>query len=150
MAADEFDFDGLEETRIPVKYGGHLYLLCEATGGTAAKYQNTMLSAARMERGADKSVKVSGMGGLADAEFVLLAGCLWHTNPDGSKKSTVAESVIRGWPHRVTEPLYKKAKEISLIDVEGTDGPKGSPTGTASGSSSPDDSGSPSASALPE
>lgn len=136
---DEFNFDTLEPIEIPVTYNKQKYLLCDASGGTVAKYRAAMLNNAQMQRNVDKSTKVSGMGGLADAEFILLAGCLWHTDPSGGKgKQTVDEKVLRTWPNRVTEPLCKKAKAISMVDEDetkqGDTGPKDSPSTTESGS----------------
>jgi hypothetical protein len=136
---DEFNFDSLEAIEIPVTYKGQKYLLCDASGGTVAKYRAAMLSGAQMQRNHDKSTKVSGMGGLADAEFILLAGCLWVTDPSGARgKQNVDERVIRSWPNRITEPLCKKAKEISMVDADeskpGDTGPKDSPSTTESGS----------------
>lgn len=140
---DQFNFDTLEPVQIPVRYEGRLYLLCDASGGTVARYRNAMLGSAQMQRNQDQSVKISGMGGLADAEFTLLAGCLWYATEgeDGKPvkgKQTVDEKVLRTWPNRVIEPLATKAKEISLVEEDKTgravEGPKASPPDIGTGS----------------
>lgn len=138
---EEFDFDGLEMKSFPVKFKGRKYILVEASGGTVAKYRTAMLGGALMEKSTAGNVKVSGMGGLAEAELVLLAGCLCFADDQGNPVevktgvySTVPIETLRAWPNRVLEPLAARAKEISAIDEKGEDDPKGSPPATLNGS----------------
>lgn len=106
---NEFDFNDLKEIEIPVSVKGIDYLLIEASGEIGRRFQNKSIDGATLEDG-----KISKLSNTADAQFVLLAGCLVTT--EGRKP--VQGSLIRSWNHKITKKLFEKAKEISELNED--------------------------------
>jgi hypothetical protein len=117
----EMVFD-LEPIEIPIKIGGKLYVLREASEGAAVGYRNLAMKAARMSAG-----KIVGIDGAADVEPYLVSQCLFETDGEGRIKTlggslhrmvNVPITTIREWPSRIVTPLFDKIKEISDLDRE--------------------------------
>lgn len=114
----------LEPIEIPVTIKGkdkivRNYILCEASEAAASRYTNAQLKATKMVEGADGS-KVGSVDGLSDTEALLTSLCLFELTENGGRK-TVELSFVRGLPHRISEPLFKKAEEISGLNSEQTE-----------------------------
>lgn len=131
VQGSEFNFDDLTPIQIPVRYGGHVYLLCEADGEAGTKFRNWTFAAVR----ASKEGKEFGVHGFADREPLLVHLCLFEAEDHGgelrrkmvdgengdSHPVRVPEATIRTWPARIVKQLYEKAEEISeLTEVRGT------------------------------
>lgn len=161
---DEISFDDLTLREVPVRLGGTRYLLREASGGAACGYRNAVLRATKL--GPDG--KPASFEGLADAEPVLVAGCLFEETPAGPRPVPLA--TVRGWPAKVVKRLFLEAQKLSELDERqtaeelqariaedqarlaalernGEAPPKAGPGTTPAGSPSPSGWGSPSASA---
>lgn len=114
-----FDFTSLEPVEDEVVIQGQEYVLREADNKTAVAYRNAMMRAARM----DDQGRVSMMDGMADAEPVLVHGCLFHkpTKFD-SRGNPVWVPVVPAWvnslPHRIIKPLFERARDISGLGSE--------------------------------
>lgn len=125
--ADVFDFDAVEPQQKPVRYQGKKYVLLEASESAHAAYQNVVTAAARF--GEDGQIQRAQ--GLADADPVLLAQCLYAADRDGrlpldregnaDRRHLVPIHVIKGWPHRVTEPMVDWVCEVSGLRVRPTE-----------------------------
>ena len=100
---------------IEITYRGTKYMLCEATGDVAARYQNAIFRASRLDDG-----KLVGMDGLADASLILVAGCLFHRDKDGKKGASVSLPTIKAWPNRNTKKLFETARDISDLGDQDT------------------------------
>jgi len=148
------DFTDLEPQKTRVPIGKKVYWLFEASGDAATKYRNASLKGARIEEGRT----LSTMEGIADAEVILVANCLYQAtetgdppvtqngNPDPSKR--VGELQIRAWPGRVQKALYEAVHKLSpWLRERETPDPKASVNGhgmppepTTATSDSPTDS----------
>lgn len=128
---DELDFSDHRPVCLPVtlppeKEGGPVrrYVLREASEEATIAYNNVFTSAARMD-----GAKVVGMGGISEADAVLLSHCLFRVEPDG-KEYRVLLSQVKALPHRITGKLAAKAKEVSGLatraEDKGAPAPKGS------------------------
>ena len=103
----DFNFDEqIELNEIPVKWGGEEYILREASGDAAAKYQNALMASASVK----EDGSITSLRGLADAEMLLVHLCIWK----GDKNVPLIE--VKKWPSRIVSKLYETAKEISEID----------------------------------
>lgn len=109
----EFEFD-LTPTEIPVTISGQKYVLCEATDAVAAAFRNAGAAGATLDEDGNTHV-----GAVGDVQAVLVAGCLFRIveKDDGTewKRHPVPLAAVRGWPNRVVQPLFEKAKEISEL-----------------------------------
>lgn len=113
---EPLDFSDLAPRYEPVRGpDGRNYILMEATADAAVRYRN---AAARAGKWADG--KVVGFENIADAEPLLVALCLAETNDRGEMRLkhdntpiTVAEGLIRKWPHRVLKRLFDRVKVLS-------------------------------------
>lgn len=145
MAREVLVFDDLEPQQREFEYKGKTYILTEASADAAAKYRNASLRAAKMNDG-----KITGMDGLADAEPILVARCVFEAGEnkelrlDGQGNANVQFLVplpkVLGWPDKLVSRLYNEVKAMtpSLNNKDkGTADPKASPGGTDSTSSSP-------------
>lgn len=114
---DSFNFDEtVVQVQIPVRYQGIDYVLMKASGEAAVRYRNAIVRGTRFS--ADGSP--IGTDGLADAEPILVAHCLFKTDKDGQVLKDrsgcpihVTEALVRSWPNEVMRPLFDKAFEIS-------------------------------------
>jgi len=101
-------FEDLALIEVPVTIGGQQYVLREANGDAACKFQNARV--ARYEYNDEgKLVKLRDM---ADLEPILVSLCLFKQED----MSPVPEAVIRSWPGKIQGKLYDRAKEISGLD----------------------------------
>lgn len=98
-----------EDVSIPVTIGKKQYTLRPADGATSARYRNAVMRAIRFKATADKP-EMTGVDGLADAEFTLVAGCL-HTE-EGEQ---VTESFVRALRSTIVKDLFARAKALSGI-----------------------------------
>jgi len=121
MSNVPLNFEDLTPAEVPVSIAGRHYVLREATGDAAVKYQNAVTKCSRFTDG-----KFSGIqGSLADTQPLLVSLCLFDvehlqgsTDPKLVAKP-VAEHVIRSWPYRIQRSLFDRAKELSgLADEE--------------------------------
>jgi len=101
-------FEDLVLIEVPVTIGSEQYMLREANGDAACKFQNARV--ARYEYGEDG--KLIRLRDTADLEPLLVSLCLFMA--DGA--TPVSETTIRSWPARVQGQLFDRAKEISSID----------------------------------
>lgn len=118
-----FDFLDLPPIEDEVRIQGQDYVLREADNKTAVAYRNAILSAANVS----DSGKITGIGGVAKAEPVLLAGCLFRKNTLKGTGDVQLSPVLVSWveslPNRIVQPLFKRAKYISGLDA-GRDTPE--------------------------
>lgn len=126
----DFDFDSIKIRKVPVRLGGKRYLLVEASEETACLYRDATIRAGKL--GPDG--RVSHMDGLARAEPLLVARCLFE-DKDGEPGKQVAEQFVLDLPARVVKPLFEKAKEISGLD-KAEEAPRGNASPAASTGSS--------------
>ena len=121
MSADFLDFQDLS-TPVEVLVSnlfGKDYILREATGDVACKFQNKRAKC--MKFGTDG--KTASIDDIADVDPLLLSMCLFSPNDKtpGTFDKPVPITTIRSWPSRIVKKLVEKAKEISeLEDVEET------------------------------
>lgn len=102
---------------VPVTYQERTYVLVEATGEVAAKYQNAIFRSSRLDDG-----KLIGMDGLADASLILVSGCLFPVK-DGVRGPNVTLPTIKSWPNRIVKKLFETARDISdLADQDTVEG----------------------------
>lgn len=112
----ELDFGDLTPIELHVRIGGQPYLLREASGEAACKFEN-----ARLERTQFSAEgKVCGLKGMSDIEPLLVSLCLFQQQKllNDTLWRPVAEATIRTWPNRVVDRLFKKCKEISGLDAK--------------------------------
>jgi hypothetical protein len=129
------DFSDLQPIEIEVKVGPVTYILTEASGGAAIKYRNALMRASKLEKDKEGNEAFVYDGsreyGIADADAVLVSNCLYFPGKDGKlvlsngipdQSYLVPINIIRGWPVRVQDALYRKIKEISdgLVEREDT------------------------------
>ncbi len=111
----EMSFD-LTATEVPVTIDGEDYVLREASGDTACRYQNAQVACMRMTDG-----QVSKVTAIADTQPLLVSLCLVKLvqKPDSDEpelRRPVPISTVRGWPSRVVKDLFERAKEISGLE----------------------------------
>ncbi len=111
---NEMSFD-LTVTEVPVTIAGEKYVLREASGDTACRYQNAQIACMRMTDG-----QVSKVTAIADTQPLLVSLCLLKLvqKPDSDEveRRLVAISVVRAWPSRVVKDLFETAKRISGLE----------------------------------
>jgi hypothetical protein len=110
---EEMCFETLAPVEVPVKIGSGRYVLREASGDAACRYQNAVLKTTKL--GPDG--RPTDINGLADCEPLLVSLCLFEivhtTDSDPPKYRPVPLSVIRSWPNRIQRALFRRAQEIS-------------------------------------
>lgn len=106
-------FDDLAPQEFHFEYLGKRYVLHEASGAIAKKFQNERTNRFRFN---DKG-KIEGVRDAADLAPMLVTLCV-----KTDQGSAVSQSIVESWPDRLLQKLFKKAKEISGID-EGIIGP---------------------------
>ena len=115
---DEFDFGDLAPKEIPVKVGAKEYVLREPSGDAAVKYRNAVMKSTKFTA----EGKPTGIDGLADAEPLLVALCLFEKgkDKDGNAMFTkVSVDMVRAWPARIQKKLFAKAQEMGdLLEKE--------------------------------
>ncbi len=114
-------FDDLAPITVPVTIGTGTYLLKEATGDAACKFQNALLKATKL----GPEGRPVSLEGLADAEPLLVSMCLFEvvkiTNKAGdvvTQERPVPLHVVRGWKNKVQKDLFNRIKVISDIGGE--------------------------------
>ena len=108
------DFD-ITPKEVSVRIGGELYVLKEATGDSACKWQNKAVNATKL--GPDG--KPVAVGNIADIEPYLLSLCLFPVSKAGTvADKAVPEAIIRQWPSHVTSRLYEKVLVMSGLRKE--------------------------------
>lgn len=117
MSENEFDFSGLEVQQQKVTGpDGKDYLLVEASGDSAVRFNNARAACVRLENG-----KVAGVGKTGSLEPLLVSLCLFETTLTGDPGKVVPEGRIRQWPSKVQTKLYAKALEISELNEDADD-----------------------------
>lgn len=127
-----FDFDDETPQEFLVCYRGQRYILTEPSEAAAINFRNASLKGAHfaMKDGKPSSAKMEGG---AEAQAILLSGCLCQTIPDNNApphlkdkegkgwqvkrdkdKNVVHVPIyeLRGWSSKVVKPLFEKCKEI--------------------------------------
>ncbi len=136
------DFSDLSPQEEQVIIATNKCVIREASADAVIKYRRAILRAGKLQTdpvtGEDKFVTD---GGIADAEPVLVAACLFFsedgTVPRGQgglpdKSQLVPEEIIRAWPSHVMTRLFNWIKQHSS-DLKDTVAEKnGRPTGTSS------------------
>jgi hypothetical protein len=115
---NEMVFDDLAPAEVPVRIGGERFVLREASGDAAAKYNNARMRAHKLQDGA-----LVGLDGVGDLEPLLVSLCLYKADKDGGLPLTkagdadprflVPQEQIRRWKGNVQHALFDKAKELS-------------------------------------
>lgn len=100
----KLDFSDLTPQSVEFEYEGHKYVLREATGAVAKKFNNERAS--RIQYGPNGTIV--GIHNLGDLEVLLVQYCL--ETESGDKLPT---SIIEKWPHRMVKKLYETAETIS-------------------------------------
>lgn len=110
---DELNFDSLEAISLPVSISGKIYKLVEASGEAIVRYNNIATGAAVLRDG-----KAVGIKGIADVEPQLVSDCLLYDDKvfEHLNGKNVPIEVVKKFPGRIMQKLFKKAKEISEID----------------------------------
>lgn len=118
-----FDEEELKLKEIPVTLGKDKYTLREATEDAACAWRNATMSKMEMTDG-----KVSGMGGVADVEPLLVSMCLFN-----SEGKNVGEPFVRALPSRIVKPLFEWIQEVSGLKEKdaGKEGPNSTPANSA-------------------
>lgn len=96
------------------------YVLRAANGYAVTEYQNAKM-AGMVVAGDGSTATIHDR--MANVGPLLLSRCLWRpmTQPDGTTKEVpVSIKTIQGFPGRVQEALFERAKEISEIDQPDT------------------------------
>jgi len=105
---EELIFESLDCIELPVVVGNQKYILREANGDTAVKFQNARL--AKHEYNEDG--RLVRLKDTADLEPFLVSMCLFME--DGV--TPVSEATIRSWPSHISSKLFDTGKKISHID----------------------------------
>lgn len=126
----EIDFDDYEPIQKLVKYKKQTFIIAEASEAVASKYRNVALKALQFEMRGGKKLSNAKMHGGAEAQIVLVSGCLFYTDrkkADGGEEFfvvktdkqgrgvNVPEAVVQDMGSRVVKPLFELAKKISGI-----------------------------------
>lgn len=107
-----------EPIRVPVRYKNRHFILTES-GDAVLKFRNACLKAARF----DGDGNPVGMDGLADAEAILVQGCLLETDANHVplKSPTLSISFVRNLPTPLLADLFARAKQINHVGEKGED-----------------------------
>lgn len=122
----DLDFGSFEPIVLPVNILGENYLLREASGDAAARYNNAMLKCTTL--GPDG--RPARLDGLADVDPFLVSLCIVTATGKPVRLETV-----RSWPNRIVQMLAEKVKEISELGPKASaEAPKNDVTDTGIGS----------------
>jgi len=138
VETNELDFGDITIQELPVRIAGKHYILREASGEANAKYRDAIMRGTKVNKEAD----VVSIDGVAGAELTLLSYCLFETGSHPSNGSiiptaSVPVQTIRGWPTRVTQPLFRKLEEMSGLGEfakKAQEAAKNLPSGSTDGS----------------
>lgn len=99
------DLSDLTPIEVPFEYLGTQYVLKEATGAAAKRYNNERSN--RLEYNSEG--KVIGTKDMADIVPMLVASCVYTIagNP-------IPQSVIETWPDRLLKRLYQTIRKVSF------------------------------------
>jgi hypothetical protein len=100
-------FDDLVPQEFVFEYLGKRYVLHEASGAIAKKFQNERTNRFKL----NSNGKIEGVRDAADLAPMLVA---WLCKT--SEGSSLPQTLIESWPDRLVQKLFQKAKEISGID----------------------------------
>lgn len=103
-------FDDIAPIEVSVTIKGKSYILREASEAASSRYKNAQFKAMKLAEGIDGS-KTSSIDGMAETEALLVSLCLFEKTETGEK--TVPLEEIKRLPHKVVEPIFKCAEEIS-------------------------------------
>lgn len=117
-----FGEESLVLKQIPITMGKARYILREADGDTACRYQNANLE--RVQYSNDG--KLVNIRGGADVQPFLISLCLFETDEKGEvrvsdhtkKEMRVSIETIRKWPNPVMRRLFNWVKENSDLGEE--------------------------------
>lgn len=107
-----FTAEDLEPAFMEWQIDGVDYILREASGDAAVKYQNAVFGAAVVR----DNGKSATMGPVSDAEPIVLACCLLRpipSKPMSHWRPAMTEGQIRALPNRVMQQMFEDLKEIS-------------------------------------
>jgi hypothetical protein len=124
-------YEDICRKEVPVKLGGTNYILKEGSAGAVKAYRNALITRASFD---DKG-KVTKLGGIADTESVLVAGCLFKVIPNGLHAVTLAE--VEELPYYIIQDLFSRAKAMTrgLDEKHNEEAAKKLPNGTQATSS---------------
>ena len=116
--AFEMDLGDLAPVEVPVRIGGKDFVLVEASADAVKRFRAKAMQG--VQRGEDG--KITGLGGSAEAEPLLVSLCLFPAMADDRTKADRRMNVplqsVMSWPNRVVAPLFNRAKEISQLDLD--------------------------------
>lgn len=99
------DLSDLTLIEIPFEYGGKSYVLREATGAVARKYNNERTN--RLTYNAEG--RIASSRDLADTIPMLVAGCVFT-----AEGNAIPQSVIETWPDRLVKRLFNTIRKVSF------------------------------------
>ena len=105
---EELVFESLDCIEIPVIVGNQKYILREANGDTAVKFQNARLA----KHEYNEEGRLVRLKDTADLEPFLVSMCLFKEDDN----TPVSEDTLRNWPSHISSKLFDTAKKISHID----------------------------------
>lgn len=115
------DFSDLAPVEVPVTVADKKYILREASGDAACRWNNAVSKAYKLS----PDGKAVAIDGLPDVEPLLVSMCLYtpdangkvvvKANGDADPKTLVPLATIRSWPSRVQKALFDRAKKISAL-----------------------------------
>jgi hypothetical protein len=112
----EINYDSVEKIEIPVKYDGRRFLLREASGDAARKYNNARTAKLTFGKGGVVT-KAEGMG---DLEPLLVSLCLvelvLNSKTQQEEEKPVPMSEVGKFPYKLQKKLHDTVKEISDLD----------------------------------
>lgn len=110
-------FESLKLIEIPVTIADKNYILKEAPEDAAADFRNAQIMTMRVNEYSEGN-KVSTFGKIIDTEAMLVSSCLFEViEKDGTRiEKQVPLGVIKKWPHRITNALFKRAEKISKLE----------------------------------
>ena len=113
-SSEEMDFSSIVPIRIPVTFpNGDKYVLCEASEGTAKKYQDRRLACITL----GPSGKPQKLTGLAELQPFLVSMCLFPADKDGEPTTkSVVQTLVESLPSKMVKKLHKAAMRISDLD----------------------------------
>ena len=115
---DEFDFGDLAPKEFHFKAAGKRFVLREPSGDAAVKYRNAVMKSTKFTA----EGKPTGIDGLADAEPLLVALCLFEKVADKNGNemfSPVSVTFVRAWPAWLQKKLFAKSQEMGdLLEKE--------------------------------
>ena len=101
------DFSDLQPIEIPFEYNGKKYILREASGAVAKRFNNERTN--RVKYGL--TGRAESFRDIADLAPLLVSLCV--TTESGQ---AIPQTVIETWNDKVIQRLFKTAKEISFLE----------------------------------